>query len=171
MPFGLCNAPSTFMTLMNTVFREELDQFVIIYIDDILIYSKSWEEHLEHIRVVMEKLRVNKLYANAGREDCLGPESKCGLGRVKEILASEPVLKLPEFDKPFEVHTDASDFAIGGVLVQESRSVAYESRKLSDRESVGLRMIRSCMWLCVALRSGNIIWACTRPRCIHITSP
>ncbi|KAL3686374.1 hypothetical protein R1sor_008948 [Riccia sorocarpa] len=62
-------------------------------------------------------------------------KAKEAFGRVKEIMASEPVLKLPEFDKPFEVHTDASDFAIGGVLVQESRPVAYESRKLSDRES------------------------------------
>ncbi|KAL2632608.1 hypothetical protein R1flu_004087 [Riccia fluitans] len=55
--------------------------------------------------------------------------------KVKEILASEPVLKLPEFDKPFEVHTDASDYAIGGVLAQNARPIAYESRKLSERES------------------------------------
>ncbi|KAL2630555.1 hypothetical protein R1flu_015241 [Riccia fluitans] len=69
MPFGLCNAPSTFMTLMNAIFREETDQFVIIYIDDILIYSRTWRKHLEHIRVVLEKLRANKLYANEGKSE------------------------------------------------------------------------------------------------------
>ena len=54
--------------------------------------------------------------------------------KLKEIVETEPVLSLPDFDKPFEVHTDASDKAIGGVLVQEGHPVAYESRKLKDAE-------------------------------------
>ena len=49
LPFGLTNAPATFMTLMNNVFHEYLDKFVIIYLDDILIYSKLKEEHLQHL--------------------------------------------------------------------------------------------------------------------------
>ena len=53
---------------------------------------------------------------------------------LKRRLTSAPVLKFPEFKKPFEVHTDASDFAIGGVLMQEGRPVAFESKKLSDVE-------------------------------------
>jgi len=49
MPFGLTNAPTTFCTLMNNVFREWLDDFVVVYIDDILVYSNSMEEHVEHL--------------------------------------------------------------------------------------------------------------------------
>ena len=63
MPFGLTNAPAVFMDLMNRVFREYLDQFVIIFIDDILVYSKSKEEHEEHLCTVLGILRKDKLYA------------------------------------------------------------------------------------------------------------
>ena len=60
---GLTNAPTTFMDLMNRVFHEYLDHFVIVFIDDILIYSKSQEEHEEHLRIVLQILRERKLYA------------------------------------------------------------------------------------------------------------
>ncbi|KAL0537620.1 hypothetical protein IC582_026603 [Cucumis melo] len=63
MPFGLTNAPAVFMDLMNRVFREFLDTFVIVFIDDILIYSKTEAEHEEHLRIVLQTLRDNKLYA------------------------------------------------------------------------------------------------------------
>ncbi|KAK1666131.1 hypothetical protein QYE76_054290 [Lolium multiflorum] len=63
MSFGLTNAPATFMRLMNSVFMEYLDKFVIIYIDDILVYSKTEEEHTEHLRLVLTKLREHRLYA------------------------------------------------------------------------------------------------------------
>jgi hypothetical protein len=63
MSFGLTNAPAYFMNLMNKVFMEVLDKFVVVFIDDILIYSKSVEEHKQHLRVVLEKLGAHKLYA------------------------------------------------------------------------------------------------------------
>jgi hypothetical protein len=63
MPFGLTNAPATFCTFMNDIFRECLDDFVVVYIDDILLYSGSLEEHAEHLRKVFQRLRENKLYA------------------------------------------------------------------------------------------------------------
>lgn len=63
MPFGLTNAPAVFMDLMNRVFHEYLDQFVIVFIDDILIYSKNKEEHEKHLMMVLETLRKEKLYA------------------------------------------------------------------------------------------------------------
>ena len=63
MPFWLTNAPFYFVDLMNRVFREHLDRFVLVFINDILIYSKSKEEHVEHLRVVLETLRQHKLKA------------------------------------------------------------------------------------------------------------
>ena len=63
MSFGLTNAPSYFMSMMNKVFMEFLDKFVVVFIDDILVYSKNVEEHKEHLRLVLEKLREHQLYA------------------------------------------------------------------------------------------------------------
>ncbi|MBC1496232.1 hypothetical protein HCI94_13525, partial [Listeria welshimeri] len=63
MSFGLTNAPAFFMNLMNKVFMEYLDKFVVVFIDDILIYSKTKEEHEEHLRLALEKLREHQLYA------------------------------------------------------------------------------------------------------------
>jgi hypothetical protein len=63
MSFGLTNAPAYFMNLMNKIFMDELDKFVVVFIDDILVYSKSIQEHEQHLRVVLEKLRVHRLYA------------------------------------------------------------------------------------------------------------
>lgn len=67
MPFGLTNAPAAFMGMMNNVFREYLDRCVIVFIDDILIYSRSKEEHDWHLRIVLEKLREHKLYAKLSK--------------------------------------------------------------------------------------------------------
>jgi hypothetical protein len=61
--FRLMNAPAYFMYLMNKVFLEYLDKFVVVFIDDILVYSKTEEEHEEHLRLVLEKLRTSELYA------------------------------------------------------------------------------------------------------------
>ena len=63
MPFGLTNAPTAFMDLMNRVFSPYLDKFVIVFIDDILVYSGSQEEHAEHLRIVLKILRERQLYA------------------------------------------------------------------------------------------------------------
>jgi hypothetical protein len=63
MSFGLTNAPAYFMNMMNQVFMEYLDTFVVVFIDDILIYSKNDGEHEEHLRLVLQKLRDNQLYA------------------------------------------------------------------------------------------------------------
>ena len=62
MPFGLTNAPAAFMDLMNRVFRPYLGKFVVVFIDDILIYSKDRDEHADHLRMVLQTLREHQLY-------------------------------------------------------------------------------------------------------------
>jgi hypothetical protein len=67
MSFGLINAPAYFMYLMNKVFMEYLDKFVVVFIDDILVYSRSDEEHEEHLRLALQKLQENRLYAKLSK--------------------------------------------------------------------------------------------------------
>ena len=74
MPFGLTNAPTAFIDLMNRVFRSYVDQFVVVFIDDILVYSKDRENHDTHLRVVLETLRKEKLYANLSKCECWSRE-------------------------------------------------------------------------------------------------
>ena len=63
MPFGLTNAPAAFMDMMNKVFKDYLDKFVVVFIDDILISSKTKEEHEEHLRLTLKRLQEHQLYA------------------------------------------------------------------------------------------------------------
>jgi hypothetical protein len=67
MSFGLTNAPTYFIYLMNKVFMEYLDKFVVVFIDDVLIFLKTEEEHEIHLRLVLEKLRAHQLYANLNK--------------------------------------------------------------------------------------------------------
>ncbi|KAL5831658.1 hypothetical protein ACOSQ4_017012 [Xanthoceras sorbifolium] len=67
IPFGLTNAPAAFMDLMNRIFRSYLDQFVIVFIDDILVYSSSKEEHAEHLKIIFQTLREHQLYAKLSK--------------------------------------------------------------------------------------------------------
>ena len=87
MPFELTNAQATFMDLMNNVFRPYVDQFVVVFIDDILVYSKDREDHDTHLRVVLEILRNEQLYAKLSKcEFWLGEVSFLGqLYRKKEF--------------------------------------------------------------------------------------
>lgn len=213
MPFGLTNAPATFMHLTNSVLHDLLDQFVIVFLDDILIYSSdNPEEHDARLRQVLDRLRANKLYAKLSKceffkseigflghtvsANGLGPEqskisaihdwpapttvkelrSFLGLANyyrrfiehfshiaapmtellrkdqnydwgpaqqqafdtLKERLTTAPLLLLPDPNLPFHLNCDASDFAIGAVLMQDQgnglQPVAYESRKLNPAE-------------------------------------
>lgn len=62
MSFGLANAPSTFQALMNEVFEAYLCKFVLVFFDDILVYSRNWDNHLEHLRIVSDLLQINQLH-------------------------------------------------------------------------------------------------------------
>jgi hypothetical protein len=86
MPFGLFNIPLMFTTFMNSIFHEKLDEFVIIYIDDILVYSKIIKEHVEHLQYVFNKLH-DKLFVNKAKNEFAQEE----MDFLKHILSKEGV--------------------------------------------------------------------------------
>jgi hypothetical protein len=138
MSFGLANAPSTFMHLMNHVLHAFIGKFVVVYFDDILMYNKNLTEHLDHLRNVLSVLRGEKLYANLKKcAFCmekivfLGYEKVMAFNLLKDKICSAPVLALPEFTRAFKVECDASDIDIGAVLMQDRRPIAYFSEKLN----------------------------------------
>jgi hypothetical protein len=76
MPFGLCNTPTTFMRVMNDVFRPYIYDFFIVYLDDIMIFSRIWEYHIKHVKIVFELLKKEKLYIKL---------SKCEFGKISLV--------------------------------------------------------------------------------------
>ena len=72
MPFGLCNAPSTFQTIMNLIFHPHLRKFILVFFDDILVYSPTWELHIEDVRTTLDILRQYQFFIKA---------SKCDFGK------------------------------------------------------------------------------------------
>ncbi|CAI7799843.1 unnamed protein product [Closterium sp. NIES-54] len=212
MPFGLCNAPATFQAEMNHILRPLLDECVVVYLDDILIYSKNMKEHVEHLRKVFEILRKNKFYVKLSKSDFalkklqfLGhmvsaegvhvdprkieavkkwkvPENmkelrqflgftnyynrfvpqyakiaapltdllkkdmpfkwdtphQQAMEQLQKALTTTPVLILPNPEKDYVVEADASDQAVGAVLVQDHgnglQPIAYLSKKLHGAE-------------------------------------
>ena len=212
MGFGLTNAPATFQTMMNHILRPYLRKFAVVFLDDILIFSKTWKEHLSHVEMVLQSLEKNQLYCKPSKCQfgateilflghrvsgfSIGPDSEKlkavadwpvprsvsdvrkflgfannfrrfidhyssisrsleeatgkntrfvwnesrqhAFEQLKKALMQAPVLSLANVDQPFRIHTDASDFAVAGVLLQEVNScwcpVAYASRSLSPAE-------------------------------------
>ncbi|GJX71679.1 putative reverse transcriptase domain-containing protein, partial [Tanacetum coccineum] len=142
MPFGLTNAPTVFMDLMNRACRPYLDKFVIVFIDDILIYSKIQEEHVEQLRLVLGLLKKEKLYAKFSKCEFWLREVKF-LGHVingngihvdPDKFCNAPVLALPDGPKDFVVYYDASGIELGCVLMQRGKVIAYASRQLKIHE-------------------------------------
>ncbi|GKF40665.1 putative reverse transcriptase domain-containing protein [Tanacetum coccineum] len=95
MPFGLINAPAVFMDLMNRVCKPYLDKFVIMFIDDILIYSRNKEEHASHLRIILELLRKKKLYAKFSKCDFLVISSI-----IRDFMLTLPKSKLLRIRHP-----------------------------------------------------------------------
>jgi hypothetical protein len=110
--FGLTNAPAYFMSLMNKVFMEELDRFVVVFIDNILIYSETAEEHEEHLRIVLERLRQQNLYAKFSKCE-FWMEKVAFLGHVlsAEGITVDPskVDSVTKWEQPLNV-TDVRSF-------------------------------------------------------------
>jgi hypothetical protein len=117
MSFGLTNAPAHFMYLMNLVFMPELDKFVVVFIDDILIYSKTKEEHAEHLRVVLTRLREHQLYAKFSKcEFWLDTIPFLGHILSAEGVAVDPskVKDILEWKPPTTVHQVRSFLGMAG---------------------------------------------------------
>jgi hypothetical protein len=205
MPFGLTNAPSTFMRVMNQVLRPFIDKFVVVYFDDILIFSRSLEDHVAHLTQVLSTLRFESFYINLkkcsfaqpsvlflgfiisskgitadpekvraildwpipnnihevrsfhglasfyrrfvkGFSSVAAPITECtkkgaflwtnaaqqAFDKLKKLLTEAPILRLPNFQIPFEVACDASHTGIGGVLSQQGHPIAFFSEKLNE---------------------------------------
>nr|GEY02883.1 putative reverse transcriptase domain-containing protein [Tanacetum cinerariifolium] len=174
--FGLTNAPAVFMDLTNRVCRPYLDKFMIVFIDDILIYSKTQEEHVEHLSAVLghviigdgihvdpNKIEVVKNYKapRTPTEKCktfdLGEEHELAFQTLKDKLGNAPVLALPDGLVDFVVYCDASGIGLGCVLMQRGKVIAYTSRQLKIYEknytTHDLKLGASCLHL----RSRDII--------------
>ncbi|GJX53697.1 hypothetical protein Tco_0282066 [Tanacetum coccineum] len=148
MPFGQTNTPAVFMDFINRVCMPYLDKFVIVFIDDILIYSKSQEEHVEHLRLVLELLKKEKLFIeNFSKiaksltiliQKCKtfnwGKEQELTFQTLKDKLCNAPVLALPDGPEDFMVYCDASGIGLGGVLMQRGKVIDYATRQLKIHE-------------------------------------
>ncbi|KAG8501103.1 hypothetical protein CXB51_003181 [Gossypium anomalum] len=144
MPFGLTNAPAVFMDLMNRIFRPYLDKFVVVFIDDILIYSKDDIEHAEHLRTVLQTLRDKQLYAKFSKSEFWLQE----VGFLGHIVSSDGIQVDPskisaivDWKPPKNVTEVRSFLGLAGyyrrfgcVLMQEGKVVAYASRQLKPHE-------------------------------------
>jgi hypothetical protein len=117
MSFGLTNAPAYFMYLMNSVFMTELDKFVVVFIDDILIYSKNEEEHAEHLRIVLQCLRDHKRYAKFSKcEFWLDSVKFLGHTISKEGISIDPskVQEVMDWKPPKTVHQIRNFLGLAG---------------------------------------------------------
>ncbi|GKC04059.1 putative reverse transcriptase domain-containing protein, partial [Tanacetum coccineum] len=132
MPFGLTNAPAVFMDLMNRVCKPYLDKFIIVFIDDILIYSKNKQEHEEHLKLILELLKKEELYAKFSKCEFWIPKVQF-LDHVIDS-PSAPILALPEGSEEFIIYCDTSIKGLGAVLMQRENVIAYASRQLKIHE-------------------------------------
>nr|GEU86387.1 hypothetical protein [Tanacetum cinerariifolium] len=131
-----------FMELMYKVCKPYLDKFVIVFVDDILIYSKIRDEHVEHLRHVINgneihvdhsKIKAVKNW-KALRTPSKGEEQELTFQTLKDKLCNAPVLALPNGPKDFVVYYDASGLGLGCVLMQRGKVIAYASRQLKIHE-------------------------------------
>ncbi|KAK3570811.1 hypothetical protein QTP86_027631 [Hemibagrus guttatus] len=147
MPFGLTNAPAVFQALINGVFQDMLGKWVIAYIDDILVYSTSPEEHVQHVREVLSRLQQHHLYVNLDKCEFhrstvtfLG-YARTAFQQLKDCFTTAPILWHPDPDLPFVVEVNASSSGPGAVLSQRHgepgklHPCAYYSRKLTTAEA------------------------------------
>ena len=140
MPFGLTNAPATFQTLINNIFREHLNQFIIAYLDDILIYSDTYEEHLQHLETVLQILRQNELYAKP--QKCIFVKSElefCGhiVGNGVIKVMQDKIKSIAEWPQPKNVHEVRQFLGLAGYYRRFIRNFGLIALPLFDLLKVG----------------------------------
>nr|GEZ58944.1 retrotransposon protein, putative, Ty3-gypsy subclass [Tanacetum cinerariifolium] len=133
MTFGLTNAHAMFMDLMNRVCMPYLDKFVIVFIDDILIYSKEKEEHEEHLQIILELLKKEQfVHVDPAKIELIRNWDVPTTSTERWCCA--PILALPEGTEDFVAYCDASLKGFGAVLMQREKVIAYASRQLKTHE-------------------------------------
>src|ERR1700694_50620 len=135
MPFGLTNAPATFQGLMNTILRPFIDKFVLVYLDDILVYSNSSEEHHQHLRLVFETLRTHKLYARPSK--CAFNKATvefCGhlVGQGVTKVLDTKVKAIKEWPQPRNVHEVRQFYGLVNYYRRYIRRFSIIGAPLSD---------------------------------------
>ena len=121
MPFGLCNAPATFQRLMNRVFTEHIGDFICVYLDDILVFSRTLDEHWVHLRQALERLREAKLFGRLHKCEFLKERvDYLGFEVSSEGIHASPnkVRAIIEWPKPKDIQRPA-EFLTSGELLQE----------------------------------------------------
>nr|GEV12751.1 hypothetical protein [Tanacetum cinerariifolium] len=153
MPFGLTNAPSVFMDLMNRVCKPYLHKFFIVFINDILIYLKSKEDHEVHLKLVLELLKKEKLFAKFSKYEFWLQEVRFlrheeAFQILKDNLCNALILSLPDGIEDFVVYYDVSNQGLGCVLMQRGtdESVIYTDHKslqhIFDQKELNVRQRR-----------------------------
>nr|GEW90691.1 putative reverse transcriptase domain, ribonuclease H-like domain, aspartic peptidase domain protein [Tanacetum cinerariifolium] len=135
LPFGLTNTPAVFTDLMNRVCKPYLDKFVIVFIDDILIYSKNEEEHLEHLKLNLELLKKEEfkdIHVDPAKiesiKDWAPPKTPT---KIRQFLGLTGYYqRFIEGSENFVVYCDAPQKGLGAVLIQREKVIAYASRQL-----------------------------------------
>ena len=144
MPFGLCNAPNTFQRLMNTVFEKELNSFLLVYLDDILVFSRSIGDHWRHLRHAFDRLSRAKLYARLhkceffkDKVDYLGFE----VGRDGIRTSPEKVRAILDWPRPQSTHDVSSFLVLASYYRKFIRGFSQLAKPLTEltKEKVGLK--------------------------------
>ncbi|GJV66627.1 putative reverse transcriptase domain-containing protein [Tanacetum coccineum] len=140
MPFGLTNAPAVFIDLMNRVCKPFLDKFVIVFIDDILIYSKNKKEYEEHLKAILELLKKEELqgiHVDSTKiesiKDWASPKTPMEIRQFLGLVGAQ-ILALPKGSEDFIVYCNASIKGLGIMFMQREKVIAYASRQLKIHE-------------------------------------
>nr|GEU83605.1 putative reverse transcriptase domain-containing protein [Tanacetum cinerariifolium] len=138
MPFGLTNAPAVFMDLMNRVCKSYLDKFVIVFIDDILVYSNDVEEHVKHLKIILKLLKKKRFGVHVDLAKIEAIKSWAAPTTPTEVRKFIGLAgyyrRFIEGTEDFVVYCDASLKGVGAVLMQREKVIAYASRQLKVHE-------------------------------------
>nr|GEV61780.1 retrotransposon protein, putative, Ty3-gypsy subclass [Tanacetum cinerariifolium] len=148
IPFGLTNVPAVFMDIMNHVCKPYLDEFMIVFIDDILIYSKNKKEHKEHLKAIMKLLKKEEfhgIHVDPAKiefiKDWASPKTPTEIHQFLGFAGyyrSAPILALPEGSEDFVVYCDASHKGLGAVLIQRDKTKARKPENIKNEDVGGM---------------------------------